>query len=91
MTNPTLCIHTHCQVAQGKRVNQDLSKSMSAQHTVVNRNSLLEKEKSTGIQQGLKKHRGSVVIGSAELLESPPIQNFDNEKSKVNYKNIWLG
>jgi len=38
-----------------------------------------------------KKHRGLVVFGSSELLESPPIQNLDNEKSKVNYKNIWLG
>jgi hypothetical protein len=44
-----------------------------------------------GIQQGLRKHRGSVVFRSSELLESPPIQKFDNEKSKVNYKNIWLG
>lgn len=91
MRQPTLHSHTHCQVAQFNRTNQNLSKSMSAQHTVVNRNSLLEKEKSTGIQQGLKKHRGSVVFGSSELLDSPPIQNFDNEKSKVNYKNIWLG
>jgi hypothetical protein len=48
-------------------------------------------ENSTGIQQGLRKHRGSVVFGSSELLESSPIQNFNNEKSKVNYKNIWLG
>ena len=43
------------------------------------------------VQQGLKKHRGLVVFGSSEPLESPPSQNFDNEKSKVNYKNIWLG
>jgi len=49
------------------------------------------KGKRHGIQQGLRKHRGSVVYGSTELLESPPIQNFDNKKSKVNYKNIWLG
>ncbi len=41
--------------------------------------------------QGLRKHRGSVVIGRSELLASSPIQNFDNEKSKVNNKNIWLG
>jgi len=40
------------------------------------------------VQQGLRKHRGSVVIESSELLDSPPSQNFDNEKSKVNYKNI---
>ena len=91
MTNPTLCIHTHCQVAQGKRANQNLSKSMSAQRTVANLNCLLEKENSTGIQQGLRKHRGSVIFDSSELLDSPPIQNFDNEKSKVNYKNFWLG
>ena len=64
---------------------------MSAHRTVVNRNNLLQKEKRHGIQHGLRKHRDSVVIGSSELLESPPIQNFDNEKSKVNYKNIWLG
>jgi hypothetical protein len=32
-----------------------------------------------------------VVFGISELLDSPPSQNFDNEKSKVNYKNIWLG
>jgi hypothetical protein len=32
-----------------------------------------------------------VVYGSLELLDSPPSQNFDNEKSEVNYKNIWLG
>lgn len=83
--------HTHCQVAKGKRTSQNLSKSMAAQRTVANRNSLPRKEKRHGIQQGLRKHRGSVVIGSSELLESPPIQNFDNKKSKVNYKNIWLG
>ena len=35
---------------------------MSAQRTVVNRNSLLQKENSTGIQQWLKKHRGAGVI-----------------------------
>jgi len=64
---------------------------MSAQRTVVNRNSLPRNEKRHSIQQGLRKHRGSVVFGSSELLDSPPIQNFDNEKSKVNYKNIWLG
>jgi len=69
-TMPNATIHTHCQVAQGKRTNQNLSKSMSAQRTVVNRNSLLEKENSTGIQQGLKKHRGSVVFESSELLDS---------------------
>lgn len=89
--SPSLLSHTHCQVAQSSRTNQNLSKSMSAQRTVVNRNSLLVKEKSTGIQQWLRKHRGSVVFGSSELLECPPIQNFDNEKRKVNYKNIWLG
>ncbi len=50
-----------------------------------------QKKKCTGIQHGLRKHRGSVVFGSSELLDRPPIQNFDNEKSKVNYKNIWLG
>lgn len=50
-----------------------------------------EKENSTGIQHGLRKHRGLVVFVSSEFLESPPIQNFDNEKRKVNYKNIWLG
>jgi len=88
---PTLLSHTHCQVAQGSRTSQNLSKSMSAERTVVNRNSLLQNEKSTGIQQGLRKHRGSVVFESSELLDSPPNQNFDNEKSKVNYKNIWLG
>jgi hypothetical protein len=44
-----------------------------------------------GIQQGLRKHRGLVVLGSSELLDSPPIQNFDNERSKLFYKNIWLG
>jgi len=88
---PALHSHTHCQVAHDSRANQNLSKSMSALRTVVNRNSLLQKEKSTGIQQGLRKHRGSVVFGSSELLHRPPIQNFDNEKSKVNYKNIWLG
>ena len=38
-----------------------------------------------------KKHRGLVVFESSELLTSPPIQNFDNKKRKVNYKNIWLG
>ncbi|MEP2023541.1 hypothetical protein [Reichenbachiella sp.] len=70
---------------------QNLSKSMSAERTVVNRNGLREKENSTGIQQGLRKHRGSVVFGSSELFDSPPTQNFDNEKSKLNYKNIWLG
>jgi hypothetical protein len=64
---------------------------MSAQRTVVNRNSLLQKEKRHSIQHGLRKHRGSVVFGSSELFDSPPIQNFDNEKRKVNYKNIWLG
>jgi hypothetical protein len=32
-----------------------------------------------------------VVFDSAELLGSPPIQNFDNKINKVNYKNIWLG
>ncbi len=88
---PALLSHTLCQAAQGKRTSQNLAKSMSAQRTVVNRNSLQQKEKSTGIQQGLRKHRGLVVFGSSELLERPPIQNFDNEKSKVNYKNIWLG
>ncbi|MFT7035758.1 MAG: hypothetical protein ACJA2S_004282 [Cyclobacteriaceae bacterium] len=91
MNKATLLSHTHCQVAQGNRTSQNLSKSMSVQRTVVNRNSLLQKENSTGIQQGLKKHRGSVVAGSSELLDSPPIQNLDNEKSKVNYKNIWFG
>ena len=80
---PTLLSHTHCQVAQCNRTSQNLSKSMSVQRTVVNRNSLLQKEKCTDIQQGLKKHRGLVIFGSSELLESPPIQNFDNEKSKV--------
>ncbi|MEQ6117956.1 hypothetical protein, partial [Reichenbachiella sp. MALMAid0571] len=49
------------------------------------------KDAHAGHTHGLRKHRGSVVIGSSELLESPPSQNFDNEKSKVNYKNIWLG
>ena len=88
---PALLSHTHYQVALGKRTIQNLAKSMSAQRTVVNRNGLLEKEKSTGIQHELIKHRGSVVFGSSELFDSPPIQNFDNEKSKVNYKNIWLG
>lgn len=88
---PTLLSHTHCQVAHSKRTNQNLSKSMSALRTVVNRNSLLLKEKMHGIQHGLRKHRGLVEFGSSELLESPPIQNFDNEKRKVNYKNIWLG
>jgi|GEM_PF-2182693 len=88
---PTLLSHTHCQVAQSSRTSQNLSKSMAAHRTVVNRKSLLEKEKSTGIQQGLRKHRGSVVFEGSELLDSPPIQNFDNEKSKLNYKNIWLG
>jgi hypothetical protein len=39
------------------------------------------RKESTGIQQWLRKHRGSVVFESSELLESPPIQNFDNEKS----------
>jgi len=43
------------------------------------------------VQQGLRKHRDSVVFRGSELLDSPPIQNFDNEKSKVFYKNIWLG
>lgn len=70
--------------------SQNLSKSMSAQRTVVNRNILQQKENSTGIQQGLRKHRVSVVFGSSELFEVPPIQNFDNEKREVNYKNIWL-
>ncbi len=88
---PLLYSHTHCQVAQGSRTNQNLSKSMSAQRTVVNGNSLPRKEKRHGIQQGLRKHRDSVVFESSEILDSPPIQNFDNEKSKVNYKNIWLG
>jgi len=88
---PTLLSHTHCQVAQGKRTNQNLSKSMSTQRTAVSRNSLPQKEKRHGIQQGLRKHRDSVVSESSVLLDSPPIQNFDNEKSKVNYKNIWLG
>lgn len=88
---PILLSHTHCQVAQSSRTNQNLSKSMSAQRTVVNRNSLPRKGKIHGIQQGLRKHRGSVVFGSSELLDSSPSQNFDNEKSKVNYKNIWLG
>lgn len=54
---------------------------MSADHTVVNRSSLLANEKMHGIQQGLRKHRGSEVFESPELLDSPPIQNFDNEKS----------
>ena len=88
---PALLSHTHCQVAQSKHTNQNLPKSMSNHRTVLNRNSLLQNKKRNGIQQGLRKHRGSVVFGSSELLESPPIQNFDNEKSKVNYKNIWLG
>jgi hypothetical protein len=91
MKQPSLLSHTHCQVAQGKHTNQNLSKSMSVQHTVVIRISLPQNKKRHGIQQGLKKHRGSVVFGSSELLDSPPIQNFNNEKSKVNYKNIWLG
>jgi hypothetical protein len=43
------------------------------------------------IQQGLRKHRGFLVFGSSELLEISPNQNFDNEKSKVNYKDIWFG
>ena len=47
MEMPALLSHTHCQVAQGNRTNQNLSKSMAAQRTVVNRNSLLQKENST--------------------------------------------
>ena len=57
---------------------QNLPKSMSAQRTVANRNCLLQKGKD-GIQQGLRKHRGSVVFENSELLDSPPIQNFDND------------
>lgn len=91
MTDPTLLSHTHCQVAQGNYTSQNLPKSMSAHRTVVNRNRLPQKEKIHGIQQGLRKHRGTVVFESSKLLDSPPIQNFDNEKSKLNYKNIWLG
>ena len=78
---PPLLSHTHCQVAQGNRTNQNLSKSMSALRTVLNRNSLLQKGKMHGIQQGLRKHRGLVVFESSKLMDSPPIQNFDNEKS----------
>ncbi len=80
MLEPALLSHTHWQVAQGNHTSQNLPKSMSSNRTVVNRNSLLQKEKD-GIQQGLRKHRGSVVFESSELLDSPPIQNFDNEKS----------
>jgi hypothetical protein len=57
---------------------------------MVNRNRLQQKENSTGIQHGLRKHRGSVVLGRSELLDSPPIQNFDNERSKLNYKIFGL-
>lgn len=38
-----------------------------------------------------KKHRG--FGGKLEVLSfdyRPPNQNFDNEKRKANYKNIWL-
>jgi len=49
------------------------------------------KGKMHGIQHGLKKHRGLVAFGRSELLDRLPIQNFDNEKSKLNYENIWLG
>jgi hypothetical protein len=51
----------------------------------------VSKDAHAGHTQGLKKHRGSVVFGSSALIVSPPIQNLDNEKSKLNYKNIWLG
>ena len=78
---PSLISHTHCQVAQGNHTSQNLPKSMSANRTVVNRNILLLKGKMHGIQQGLRKHRGSVVSERSELLDSPPTQNFDNEKS----------
>lgn len=82
---------THCQVAQGNRTNQNMSKSMATQRTVVTRSGLLLKGGIHGIQHGLRKHRGLVVLESSELLDSPPIQNFDYEKSKLDYKNIWLG
>mgnify|MGYP006188666105 CR=1 FL=1 len=43
MTNPPLCTHTHCQVAQDSRTIQNLSKSMAAQPH--------RRKESTGIQQ----------------------------------------
>lgn len=76
----TLLSHTHCQVAQDNHTSQNLPKSMAAQCMVLNRNSLLQRGKIHGIQQGLRKHGGSVVFERTELLDSPPIQNFDNEK-----------
>jgi len=88
---PALHIHIHSQVAPSKHTSQKLAKSMSVQHTEVNRDSLLQKKKCHDIQHGQRKNRGLVVFGSSELLESPPSQNFDKEKRKVNYKNIWLG
>jgi hypothetical protein len=81
MTAPTLLSHTHWQFAHGNHTSQNLPKSMAALRTVVNRNCLLQEVKMHGIQHGLRKHRGSVAVESSELLDSPPIQNFDNEKS----------
>lgn len=77
---PNATIHTHCQVTQCQVACQNLPKSMSANRTVVNRDSLPLMGKD-GIQQGLRKHRGSVAFEAIELLDRSPIQNFDNEKS----------
>jgi len=39
-----------------------------------------------------KKHRGfGGELGVHNFDCKPPNQNFDNEKKKTNYKNIWLG
>ena len=37
----------------------------------------------------VKKHR--VLVVNLEFLLNPPNQNFDNEKNKINNKNIWYG
>ena len=50
---PTLRIHTHCQVAQGSRTYQNLSKSMVAP--------TLDERKSTGIQHCIRAIAGEVV------------------------------
>ena len=53
---PTLSTHTHCQVAQkANRTSQNLSKSMSAQRTVVNRIGSVSKGKMARHTTGAKK------------------------------------
>ena len=57
---PTLCIHTHWQVAQSLLANQNLPKSMAAQPH--------GRKESTGIQHCIKAIAGEVVKSSSVHL-----------------------